>query len=383
MNSPDPRLMRLFNTEEVYRQKLAGRSLESRMLMALLSKHHTTNEMKEEEALRQEAERMSEDLRASQALYMSQVQEKLHHTHAPMILAARPGFGMMSGSDVPVGMDEGMVRMASAAGRMLAHIDLNSLEKDAGIFSTGANVVKNISSGVGKGLANRWGKIDKGITNFGFRTQDAIAKGVGKIDKGITGTLTRANDAISNTFNRAKAAPGNLKQRVENWGANVGQKAEHAIGGTTPPPVAKAPVNTGAPSSSYRQPAPSAQGGSPSMPAAKPSASSEPVGGASQAQAAPPAAQPAQPTAPAKPGFLQRAGLAGKDGSLDLGKLRNTAIGLGAAAGVGYLGYRGAKGLANVMNQEHEPDTYNEYGPSPAKGVNEFGVPQRNTPFIG
>jgi len=52
-------------------------------------------------------------------------------------------------------------------------------------------------------------------------------------------------------------------------------------------------------------------------------------------------------------------------------------------AGVGYLGYRGAKGLANVMNQEHQEDTYNEGGPRPAFGVNQYGVPDRSTAFVG
>ena len=117
------------------------------------------------------------------------------------------------------------------------------------------------------------------------------------------------------------------------------------------------------------------------MPAANPSASSGPSG--AQAQPTPPAAQTAQPSAPAKPGFLQRAGLTGKDGNLSWNKLRNTAIGLGVTAGVGYLGYRGAKGLANVMNQEHQEDTYNEGGPRPAFGVNQYGVPDRSTAFVG
>lgn len=394
MNSPDPRLMRLFNTEEVYQQKLAGGlPYGLNLLAAEYNVENSRENVLEELELREQAHAMNERMREARAILMAPVQEKLRHTHVPVVLSAGRVPGMIHGGDVPVGMDEGMVRMASAAGRALAHFDLNALEKDAGIGGSLLTAGKNILGGAGRGIAAGFGRLDNKITNLGFRAQDAVAKGIHKVDKGITNTLTRTNEGISNVVNRARQAPGRLGQRIENWSQGVGQKLESAGTGVKPPAAAppapapaKAPVNNST-QVSYRQPAPtpppSTRGNAGPTPAAKPDAPAESTGGASQAPKSPPQPAQAAPAAPAQPGFLQKARLADAQGNLDWGKVRNTALGLGATAAVGYGLFRGAKALGGVMNQEHRPDQYNEGGPMPAYGVNQYGggTPDRSTPF--
>lgn len=373
MNTPDPRLMSIFNTEDAYRQKLAGEyPLARSLFMSALNVGRGEHNAREDERLRQQAEIMNEQLRMARALRMQQIQQSFQHTRMPVILSASRTPGMMSGQDVPLGMDEGMIRMASAAGAAFAHLELDELEKDAGIGTSLLNAGKSVGSGAMKGLGNLATRANDSIGRAGFKLQDTVARGITRVDKGITNTLTRANTGISNTVAKVKAVP----TRIENWGANVGNKIESAGAGVPAKPIAPKAPSAPVQQTGYRQPAPSMP--PPSQPAPQTQQQAKPP----VQQNPPPAAQQAQPSAPAgakQPGmfdgFLKRTGL----DTNAKGKL----MGLAAGAGALYLGSKAVGAATNYMNTERQPFQYNAGGANPAAGVNQWGVADSSVPYSG
>lgn len=419
MKTPDPYLMEKFGTESIYRQKLAGGLPHGLNLMAAdwnVGRGQADEDERTEH--RRQAQLLNTQLRQARALLMAPVEEKLRHTHAPVILAARVprgGWGpdLDAGSEgldhylgspapvsrVPVGMDEGMVRLASVAGRVFAHVDLNAVEydfdKEAGIVGTLATAASNIGSGAKKGISNMVTRLGNRTADMGIRAQDAVARGIHKVDSGITNTLMKTTDSLSNFAGRVKQAPGNLKSRVENWSQNVGKRLESAGAGVKPPPPVKPTVAPAAKApapqnqAAYRQPAvPTPQGNAGAAPPAKAGVSAGSSGGQAQGPRNPPAAQQAQPSAPK--GAVQPAGA---DGKPQGGWWGRTGLSNGAwnwkipalvAGGLGAYGlYRGAKALSGMMTHEHSPDQYNEGGPMPAFGVNQFGVADRSSAMVG
>jgi hypothetical protein len=316
MNSPDPQLMKRFHTEDVYKQKLAGGlPFGLAPLMGAMNVARNQSDDDEESELQAQAYEMSERMRAARALMMQPINEKLQHTHAPLILAARRTHGMVSGEDVPVGMDEGMIRMASVAGRVFAHVDLNAVDfdKEAGIGG--------LVGGVAKGI----GGVAKGAVGGLYRGGAAIGRGVGSLGTGIA---NRAKGLVGGI----KSAPGsigqkmtNLGSRVENWGKSLGNRLETGVK-SLPPPSATAKLPTapiqaangqmlpaptklppmkgsvqappaapaGAPGPhAYRSPPAPAATGTVGKAPPKPDVSTEPTGGQTQAPQPPPAAQSA------------------------------------------------------------------------------------------
>lgn len=167
MRGPDPKLMREFGTEAVYREKLAGGiPLGLRFALGYSSLANSQSERDRQDELHAQAKAMNAQLAYVRHLVMAPVEEGFRHTRAPVILSAGHSPGMMSGSDVPVGMDEGMVRMAQAAG--VAIDELEQWEKDAGIGTTILNAGKAVGAAAKaapRAIGSFLPKFRKGLTN--------------------------------------------------------------------------------------------------------------------------------------------------------------------------------------------------------------------------
>jgi hypothetical protein len=437
MNTPDPRLMQRFSTEDVYQQKLAGGlPLSMALLMATANVGRGQSNEEDQRKLFLQAHAMNARLREARALRMLPVEEKLRHSMVPIVLPAQrvneetgpnldsdlhgldigPG---SSGRSIPVGWDEGMVRMASVAGHVFAHVDLNSidfdLEKSAGIFSTLAGGMKPILSGAGKGIGNLATRATDRIADAGVRLQQNVANKAFSANKAITNAGMKIQDNFSRASSAVKRSPGSIKR----WGEGVGSKLEAWGAGVKPPktPALGAPTSgTPASGTPYRTPAPApaaaptapATGNTARTPAPKPDAPTEPTGGSTQGPKPPPAAQaagqPRQPVgqdAPASQPQTPAAQVAGTTSSpqtaaaaasgggnsitgtigkawdrtgLSNGRLLPKLGLLAGGAALTYGAYRAAKGVSNVFNRESEPYQYNAGGANPVQNVNEYGV---------
>lgn len=267
----------------------------------------------------------------------------------------------LQGSDVPLGYDEGMVRMASAIGADLALMH------------------------------------EKNAINFG-----AIGKSMG-------GVASRAGGVIRSGATKAMGAMGNAASTTRNALFGPGVKFKPPAPPKIPTPTPHVAPGVGAPVNSVgvKPPAapkpvqPQQPAGQPyRAPAPKPVAATPPP--APPPQAAPPAPPPAAPPnqvmagsaeANARPGAT--AGNAIKPGweqtardhldrakkDLGNGQWKGKAALLGAGALGTYGMYRGAKALGNFMAKEPEHHASNEGGAIPAYGVNQYGVADRSTPF--
>lgn len=178
--TPDFSLLRRFGNEGVYAEKLAGGgALAARIAVGLMEANRSLDNRRREEHLAEQAERMNAAFREMEAAKMFQLRERMRHSRMPLILMAMrpqggggmPGLGLplqgsprfLTGEDVPLGMDEGMVRMASAIGQDLA---LYSLEKDAGIGAVLGNLGKSFG-GAAKGLKSGIGALGQGLSSAG------------------------------------------------------------------------------------------------------------------------------------------------------------------------------------------------------------------------
>lgn len=311
------------------------------------------------------------------------VRRNAEHTRMPFILmAGRPdnggdigfaggGGGMgasatqgmprsLQGSDVPLGYDEGMVRMASAIGSDLALMH------------------------------------EKNAINFG-----AIGKSMG-------GVASRAGGVIRSGATKAMGAMGNAASTTRNALFGPGVKFKPPAPPKIPTPTPHVAPGVGAPVNSVGMKPPTAPKpvqpqqpvGQPyRAPAPKPAATPPP---APPPQAAPPAAPPPAPGAQPAMSAEQQALKAKYDhensvsgwveknvqphldrAKRDLGNGQWKGKGLalaGMAAGT-YGAYRGAKALGNFMAKEPAHHASNEGGAIPAYGVNQYGVADRSTPF--
>lgn len=321
------------------------------------------------------------------------VRRNAEHTRMPFILmAGRPdnggdigfaggGGGMgasatqgmprsLQGSDVPLGYDEGMVRMASAIGSDLALMH------------------------------------EKNAINFG-----AIGKSMG-------GVASRAGGVIRSGATKAMGAMGNAASTTRNALFGPGVKFKPPAPPKIPTPTPHVAPGVGAPVNSVGMKPPAAPkpvqpqqpAGQPyRAPAPKPAATPPP---APPPQAATPAAAPPAPPPPAPPppapgaqpamsaeqqalkakydhensvsGWVEKNVQPHLDrAKRDLGNGQWKGKGLalaGMAAGT-YGAYRGAKALGNFMAKEPAHHASNEGGAIPAYGVNQYGVADRSTPF--
>lgn len=136
---PDLELVRRFGNEDLLQDKLAGGKgqLAARLAASFLA--FGRGQQGQDDAHRQEAEAQQMNLAFSELQHaqMGSVEEGARYSRPPFILPAPvPGLQRWDGSDVPVGMDMGMVRLASAGmalGKSMAkHGGIGSVLMDAG-----------------------------------------------------------------------------------------------------------------------------------------------------------------------------------------------------------------------------------------------------------
>jgi hypothetical protein len=386
MNAPALSILEHFGNELVYQQKLAGGvPLFSRIFGDPIAREQQRAEEERLLRVRAEAELMNLKAREARENRLRSMEERVRHTRMPIILhagmvggphedehlldevsgpigerALTRGPRLLRGDQVPLGFDEGMVRIASAIGRTLAHADFEELEKNAAIGPLLARVV----GGAGRALGSAGAGLAKlrapkpGVpampSLFGRNTSSAgLVAPPGK--PGAVGGLTAAR------MSRARVRP-NLPQPQ--------LPPPRPAGAGAPPPRIESDVKTmrgmGPPAVLPPPPAPAA----PPVPAAasaSPGAVSPPASppAASSGVAPTPVATPAAPAAPAATPAAPRK-------SMGLG----WKLPLLGAVGLGSYGlYKGTQGATNLLSQEPPEARYGGY--SPASGINQYGVPVR------
>lgn len=310
--SPNTKLSQQYGTGDVASNRALITSVYKQASVAGLASAFATREWVRQDLERQEAEAeaLNEHIANIEANRMAPVTGRLRRTQAPAILPASMG-GM-----VPVGMDQGMVRIASAAGA-----DLAQMEKDA--FGAGFAALGRGFGAATKGLAKGFGS--------------SVARGA---NKGVA--------SVGNFATKVKQAPGNAAAKFNNWGQQQGQKMEQwgmNKANPQPKPVAQlAPAQTAAP--------------------VQPQTPAPPANNVNTSAGA----------APDKSGWLQRTGLFDNQGNFRKYK----ALGGAALLGAGYLGFKALKGGIDYMGQHSAPANYGTGGAQIPMGVNQYGQPSFN-----
>lgn len=393
MKLPNLPLLHAYGNESVLLEKAAGyESMAARLAVGMLTANQSLNARAREEHLRAAADRMTEAMRELEAHKMRPVEGRMRSSRMPFLLmAGRPEMGSdglgigpalqnapraFVGDEVPLGMDDGMVRMASAIGQDLAFY---SLEKDAGIGTAFGGMMGNI----GKGLGAAGGGMMKGLGGALGRAGGAVAKapafavgklqGIGQAGQSLMASAkTRLQGALGTAAAGMENAGKNIQGKLQSFGASMEAKGKGlpAPGGMKPPPLPAAAMKPAA----KPMPAPAAAATAAPKPA--------PTGGGTAPGGPSTPKQTAPQTGGEVPGGgfdLQKAwdrtGL-----SNNRWKWKLPALAAGAAGAYGL--YAGARKGFEVLGRESEPAQYNAGGVTPAYGVNEYGAPDRSTPFM-
>jgi len=137
MTQPDATFMRHYGTESDFLQKEAGLSpFARRMLMAMVASKIQRGMSQSLDAEQQQAAAFNNEFLRLQLQKLGPSTESLRHTNPPVFAESGGDIGAMP-YQVPIGMDTGMVRVASALGAELAQMD-----KKAGIMSSLAGVIQ-------------------------------------------------------------------------------------------------------------------------------------------------------------------------------------------------------------------------------------------------
>lgn len=175
--------MRAFGTESVYLNKLAGMPpLAARLAIAAVNVERMREDDARAEFQRAQAQEMNRELARVRGMLMRPVVESLHHTRVPLLVP--------SGSDLPAGYDEGMIRLAHAAA-----FAIEELEKESGIVASGINAVKATASALPKAL---------NTASTAFKT--IRTGGSGKA--GGSGVFDAAKGALQKAFGSGAPAAG-------------------------------------------------------------------------------------------------------------------------------------------------------------------------------
>ncbi len=358
------------------------------------------------------------------------VRRNAEHTRMPFILmAGRPSGGgdigisgdggmgpsvtqsmprSLQGSDVPLGYDEGMVRMASAIGSDLALMHEKNAASGLGSFTL--NAMAKIHSAAPKALSSggfaRAGRVMGGVAS---QAGGAIRSGASKAMGAVGNAATSTRNALFGGGVKFKPpAPPKIPTPTPHVAPGVGAPV-NSVGMKPPaalkPPATSRPVTAGTPSpqqggmGTWNKP-PAATPKPAQAAVQPPSAPTAPT----PQPATPPASSPVTPAPPnqvmagsaeanARPGATPANAVketwedklrthvdrARKD--LGNGQWKGKGLALAGMAAGTYGAYRGAKALGNFMAKEPEHHASNEGGAIPAYGVNQYGVADRSTPF--
>jgi hypothetical protein len=356
--------------------------------------------MDREQLERMREKELLEEARVRTLLELAQANGNLRHSRPPLLLlAGRPtgdgGLGgfpvppeMMQrdallGSQVPVGLDVGMVRLAMVVAG--AGADLAELEKDAGLGQMLGGVGRGLAGlgkGVGQGVAGLTTNTGKGLAAVPGRIGGAFSTGARSAGAGAQNFFGRINQGMNNFGTRAEKGLTSMGERAQSSLSGVGARAQNALSGNKAPDFSVAPKAVTSRTAVPAAPRPAASvGATPSTSSAP--APTTPIPQPGQTAGAPyrqPAPQPAQPSAPKAPpaqaGFLDRmkADLGGGQYKYKLPLLAAGAVGT-------YGAYRGLKAGLNYLSGESHPYNFNAGAPRLANGVNEYGQAQVGTPF--
>lgn len=332
-----------------------------------------------------QAEAMNAAFDELQRRRMEAPERSLAYTRPPLVMsAAMGGPRAWSGDDVPLGMDQGMVRLAAALGQEQAERDV-ALLKEA------------VSAGALKSIVQRSAASPERLMQFAGKVErSAVGAAGGLAPVRSMGMRGAVSDAARRESSLRAAQPG-----IGVWapkGGAPGQIHRDAFGNASsgsvrwtdpakmprsPAPIQRdvfgnASAHAGTPAAA---PAPTAVG-KPSMYRTSAKPAEAPVAAPAQAAAPKPTvpgeqAAQAPVAAPGAPPVVKGRGF--------LGNAKRTAIGLGLG-GLGlYAGGKVMRGGLNAMSGEAGPAQYGSqgYGASTvAYGVNEFGQPDLRSPFV-
>lgn len=439
---PNEALMRQYGNQHIFEKKGDGASYLARMAYGAALAEHSRQAQELAAERHEHALRVSEALRDMRTARVLGLVEAAKHTRMPVILRAEPvpgadtdgGLSGIPGTAIPLGFDDGMVRIASAIGA-----DLAQMEKDAGFVQNVQNLaapIKQVAQRVTTAVKNTaqpvMGKLKAAVTPgpgaAGKRLLEAESKLPSSVGQAPIPSAPKTDMLGQKVIDRSPAAvqksgPGLFDTKgTQQFNPLMGpERAAQKL--PTPPPTPQAapitpPVQPGAPAASAAAAPPP-----PPQPAATPAASSPgqlapaggaptaPVGQLAPAGAAPKAAvtgtnnpvtQHADGTfhetlpgggtkvhqtdpnaatithttqgdaaAAGKPGALDR--LKGMSGGEWASNLKRMAV----MGGLAYGGYKLLNKGMDLMGQEPSaPATYGSNAPGLAYGVNQYGQPQ-------
>lgn len=332
-----------------------------------------------------QAEAMNEAFAQLQQARMAPVEHNMAYTRPPIVIPAPvPGIRRWDGNDVPVGLDIGMVRLASLGvrlGELQAEQDVELL-KEA------------VSPGFLKNVVQRSAASPSRLAQFANRVEQSAVGAVGGLapvrSMGARGAIA---DVARRESTLRAAQPG-----IGAWaprGGPPGMVHRDAFGNAAtgggrwidptklqkgPTPVVRDTFGNAASSGGAPPPAPAAT--SPFRQAARPPLEAAPVAAPAAAPAAAVAAAPVAAQAAAPAAAPPAAVPAGKG---FLGKAKRTALGLGLG-GLGlYAGGKVLRGGLRAMSEEGGPHQYGAQdhgGSTVAYGINEYGQPDLRAPFV-
>lgn len=397
MTPPDADLTRIYGNE-----KAGAMPLPLRLVNAILQQQLARRAIDRQREARSQDALRSDAVRALAAMELMQANDRLRHTRPPVLLEAGPEgspLPMLSGGAVPLGLDEGMVRLASVVG---AGADLAHLEKNGGLMNMLAkgpagqalgNVGQRIAggaAGLGKRIASGLGSAVKS-PSLAAPLSGAVAgktpapsvpsfkSSVPKTMGGVNPTLVEAHQtaeqfsslpshaqsALQNSDLVRSGVPAPIAAQLARASAAPGESMTDAVMRHAKTPIPKSSV---APTLPMTPAAPSAPVTAPS-PKAAPAA-------AAAAPSPTPRAQPEAPAAAQAPGALQRIGQ-----DLGGGQWKWKVPMLAAGALGAYGAYKGLKAGLGYMSEEAHPQRFNQGAPQLSYGVNEYGYPQLGTPM--
>lgn len=171
MTQPNALLMRHYGTESDFLQKEAGLSpFARRMLMAMIASKLQRGISNDLDEAQQQAAAFNKEFVRLQIQKLGPSIDSVHHTNPPIFASSGGDIGAMP-YQVPIGMDMGMVRVASALGAELAHMD-----KKAGIFSSLA--ATPVVQGAAKRIGGAFGRI--------------AARPAGAVGSAVSGAVSKA-----------------------------------------------------------------------------------------------------------------------------------------------------------------------------------------------
>lgn len=198
--------------------------------------------------LRAQAEEMTRLLRRLQEQQrFQQTNDSLRHTRVPIALSVGYTPGMISGDNVPLGMDEGMVRLAQVMGAEMALLDVEA-EKQAGINSAigvakGAiKAAPGLASSIGRTIKAAPGALAKNISNTAASLNTAgnamVQKGIGSVQNAAQGIDRGVNKAYNTARLSGKYDAARAENRVLDSANRLGNKMTGAVGAPgTPQPL--------------------------------------------------------------------------------------------------------------------------------------------------